>query len=213
MQFEIMRPSLVVPDPWDSVSRFFTKDISNRYDEYILSAASPHDAITREDISAINSWMGARSPHKDWDDLIGAGRIDELIAISPDWDLFLMSDEEWTQRAIPDMLMSLFIRVTGPGIAIARATKLLHIKRPRLVPVSDSFVLRQLAIPGEGPAAGVSEAVQLREQRHSLLPRLQELQERLDLELGVQRTLVRIADVLIWGSHPDTWMARREATA
>jgi hypothetical protein len=79
-----------------------------------------------------------------------------------------------------------------------------HIKRPALIPVCDAFVLRLLGIPGESAASGVAATVHLREEGRRNLETLEGLQARLVDELGVSRTLVRIADALIWGSHPDT---------
>lgn len=199
---------LVVPEPWEHLRAFVTTDASSAYDEFIAAGASPMNAVTKEDIVAINTSMRARSPHKDWERLIGSGPLEELAVVDPSWDLFTLPDEVWEREDVPGRLHALFARVVGPGIGISRATKVLHIKRPLLVPVCDAYVLRLLGVPGEGADAGVATVVQLRRQRAQLAPRLIELQERLIQDVGVSRTLVRIADVLIWGSHPDTWMGR-----
>jgi hypothetical protein len=80
-------------------------------------------------------------------------------------------------------------------------------KRPHLIPVCDSYVLRLMGITGEDGAASVALIEHLRSQRKELLPMLQNLQLRLH-NAGHERTLVRIMDALIWGSHPDTWLQR-----
>jgi hypothetical protein len=38
-------------------------------------------------------------------------------------------------------------------------------------------------------------------------PVLNDIQARLRA-VGIDRTLVRIMDVFVWGSHPDTWLQR-----
>jgi hypothetical protein len=198
---------LVVPDPWEHARRFFTTDESSAYDAYITTGTSPRDAVVMEDVVAINTSMRARSPHRDWQTIVDAGPLPELSMVDPAWDLFALPDEMWEREDVPALLQALFARVIGPGIGISRATKVLHIKRPLLIPVCDAYVLRLLGIPGDDARAGTAAVVQLRLQRTELMQRLLELQRRLEEEVGVTRSLVRIADVLIWGSHPDTWMA------
>jgi hypothetical protein len=56
------------------------------------------------------------------------------------------------------------------GIGISRATKVLHIKRPRLVPVCDSYVLRLMGIPGDTGASAVALIEHLRSLRAETSP-------------------------------------------
>lgn len=213
---QIRRPDLVVDDPWDLVLRFFTEDRSSlgegSYDGYTAGGSSPQNRIVVEDIVAINATMSARSPHADWADLISHGDLDELRAIDTDWDLFMTPDDVWTGNRVADKLAALFATVIGKGIGISRATKVLHIKRPRLIPVCDSYVLRLMGIPGEDPASAVALIEHLRAIRGSLLPTLLDFQEKLG-HRSLDRTLVRIADGLIWGSYPDTYLSRRPGVA
>lgn len=60
------------------------------------------------------------------------------------------------------------------------------------------------------PIDSVALIEHLRSQRGELLPHLQDLHMRLQ-KVGHERTLVRIMDALIWGSHPDTWLQRDRA--
>lgn len=201
---------LVIDDPWERVSSFFAEDGSVKYDNYIATGVSPKNRIVAEDIFAINQSMRARSSHEDWQRFLDdAADLPELAAISPDWDLCEMSPDDWDRAHVPQRLEALFASVLGPGIRISRATKVLHIKRPALIPVCDDYVLQLLGIPGQAPASGVAAIVHLREEGRRNLRRLQELRNRLQREHDITRTLARIIDVLIWGSHPDTWVARR----
>ncbi len=206
----------MVDDPFERMVRFFGADPSSAaqhsYDAYVANGVSPPDWIVEADIVAINTTMSARSPHADWHGLIAHGDMSELHVIDPTWDLFLTREEVWTKESVPEKLAALFNLVIGKGIGISRATKVLHIKRPHLIPVCDSYVLHLMGIPGEDAASGVALIQHLRSLAHDLLPALQDLQRQLR-ERGCDRTLVRIVDGLIWSSHPDTWLSRQATAA
>ena len=207
----LRRPDLPVDDRWGLVRRFFSQDVSSgrpgSYDSYIESGTSPTNRIVAEDVIIINTFMSARSPHSDWAELIARGDVPELAAISPSWDLYLTSDEEWERERVSDRLTDVFAAVRGNRIGVSRATKVLHIKRPALIPVCDSYVLGLMGIPDAGGKGAVALIEHLRLLRTDLMPTLLDLQERLR-GAGYDRSLVRITDALIWGSYPDTWLQR-----
>jgi hypothetical protein len=204
----------VVDDPWDLILRFVNEDRSsmgdNSYDSYIAGRKSPQNRVVLEDVVAINTTMGARSPHADWAAVIARGVLPELKAIDVTWDLFTTPDKIWANQPVGERVAALLDAVMGKGIGLARATKVLHIKRPRLIPVCDSYVLRLMGIPGEDGASAAALIEHLRHLRGDLLPTLRELREKL-LERGYDRSLLRVADALIWSSYPDTSLKRRLA--
>lgn len=210
----IRRPDLVVDDPWELIHTFVNEDRSSRveqsYDSYIASGTSPLNRIVLADVVAINKTMGARSPHSDWAAVIRRGLLTELKAIDVKWDLFSTPDEIWSRRPIGERVADLLDAVMGKGIGLARATKVLHIKRPKLIPICDSYVLRLMGLPGENGASVAALIEHLRSLREELMPTLVDIREKL-LERGYDRTLLRIADALIWRSYPDTRLARRPA--
>jgi hypothetical protein len=193
------------------VERFFTRDRSSAgarsYDAYVIGGASPPNRVIEADVSAINVTMGARSPHTDWNTLIKRGELPQLRALRRDLDLFQTPDIVWARERVPNRLAALFEAVIGKGIGIARATKVLHIKRPSLIPVCDSYVLSLMGIPNVGAGSGVALVEHFRSVRTDLLPTLVACQVRLK-QLGLDRTLVRIVDSLIWSAYPDTWLKR-----
>lgn len=211
MSFRLRRPDLTIDDPWNLVRGFFETNPSSvgtrPYDSYIASQQSPANRIVEEDVVAINTSMSARSPHAHWKALMARGDLPELEAVATEWDLFVTSDDIWIRHQVPDVLLRLFDVVTGKGIGISRATKVLHIKRPNLIPVCDSYVLRLMGIPGEDGSGAIALIEHLRSIREDLLPTLDLLHSRL-MERGIDRPLVRIADCLIWGSWPDTRVQR-----
>jgi hypothetical protein len=208
---KIRRPDLIAEQPWTTVERFFTRDRSSvgprSYDAYVYAGGSPPNRVVDADVSAINVTMGARSPHDDWRSLIKRGDLPQLQALRTDLDLFKTPDTVWVRERVPSRLAALFETVIGKGIGIARATKVLHIKRPALIPVCDSYVLGLMGIPNVGADSGVALVAHLRSIRHELLPILLECQVRLRRQ-ALNRTLVRIVDSLIWSAYPDTWIKR-----
>ncbi len=178
------------------------------YDSYIASGSSPLNRITLEDVVAINTTMGARSPHTDWTEVISRRVLPELRAIDVKWDLFSTPDRIWKHEPIAERVAALVDRVLGKGIGLARATKVLHIKRPRLIPICDSYVLRLMGLPGADGESVAALVEHLRNVRGEMQPTLVEIRGKL-LELGYDRTLLRIADALIWSSYPETSLARR----
>lgn len=193
--------SLVVADPVGQAREFLTARGNLAYDEYVASGVSPRHRIAREDVAAINTFMGGRSPYGDWAELLEARSISQLRRVDPTWNLFATSDHDWRAADVPAQLHRLFERVTRKGIGISRATKLLHIKRPDLIPICDSFVVRTLGVRGDDAAAGVEVVGLLREQRTVFRPVLRELQKELLASDGIRRSLPRIADALIWGAE------------
>ena len=144
-------PSLVIEGAQWLAETFFSRDPSavgaHSYDALI--DATQLDPIRRDriidgDITAINTTMAARTSHAAWDAVIAADDWSWLEALDAAWDLFEMSDEEWRQEAVPDKLHTALAEVQRPGLQIAVITKVLHIKRPRLIPVLDSLVIGQV---------------------------------------------------------------------
>jgi hypothetical protein len=210
-ELRIRRPDLVVADPYARALKFFSEDASSvgplAYDPYIAGGGSPPNRIVLEDVVAINRTMRARSSHSRWEPVIERGELPELAAVDPKWDGFMTSDDEWERSEILLRITSLIDAILGRGVGVSVATKVLHIKRPALIPICDSYVLQLMGIPGITGASAAALIQHLRDSREELLPVLNEIQARLRA-VGIDRTLVRIMDVLIWGSHPDTWLYR-----
>jgi hypothetical protein len=211
VELRFRRPDLVVPDPYALVFKFFSKDASSvgpyAYDSYIAGGNSPANRIVLDDVVAINRTMRARSSHTRWMAVIERGDLPELASVDPGWDAFLTPDDEWEQAEVLGRIASLVDAILGPGVGVSVATKALHIKRPALIPICDSYVLQLMGIPGITGASAAALIQHLRDTREELLPVLDDLQARLRA-VGIDRSLVRIMDVLIWGSHPDTWLYR-----
>ena len=197
---EVHALPIVIERPFEALKDVFSESWSEDFDGYAASGDSPADRIVVDDVRMINSAMGGRSPHADWRGLIRRNPLPQLVAVDPSWDAVLMTNEEWQQQRVEERVAALLNVVMGlPGIGPARASKVLYIKRPALIPVCDSRLLRVLGIAQTQDDAILTVLRHLRGEGRRLEVPLKVLQERLAGE-RLQRPLIRILEVLVWGS-------------
>ena len=152
----------------------------------------------REDVHAINVTMRARSGYKFWDELLDRP-LPWLDALGLEWDLFQTSDILWKRRNCDELLDSALSGILAKGRGISVATKMLHIKRPRLFPVLDSYVVE--TIGGTPKTPNIELLRHVRREGRRNLAEMERIQAYL-AERGVRRSLVRIMDALLWTSYP-----------
>lgn len=163
----------------------------SRFPEY--DGVTPCDThrITDEDRRLANR-IAARMSVTTWAPVVG-----RPLAESYDWHLLDMSDLEWQRRsgAVHEVLAGLLIH---PGIGVARLTKALHRKRPDLIPICDSVVLRALGVRPTGRAdvivACMDRFRRVGLERRSTLQMLRRLSKQLQAEM----TELRILELLHW---------------
>lgn len=191
------------------VRHFFAVDPSSvgvgAYDS--LAGRTRRDRIELRDVVALNTTMRARTPHRAWEELLDR-RLAWLAAIPADFDLIAASPAEWSRLRGDGLVQSALSACVGRGRGVSVATKMLHLKRPRLFPVLDSFVAQMLGgtIADDAPiAVRVARATKLtlhvRHEGRRNQAVLAELQHRLERE-EIPRSLVRILDAALWLSHP-----------
>lgn len=203
-------PRLVIEGPGALAFEFFSTDASSvgpdAYDQ--RAGKGEPNRITSDDIRAINKTMRARSPHAAWEPLTAA--VDELpwlTAIDASWDLIATDDNDWQATGGAVLLAAAIEASVGPYRRLSVATKVLHLKRPRLFPVLDSLVVDLI-----GGLAYVARPARLllhlREQGRSNLETLLAIQAELAArDQPLERSLVRILDALLWSSHPAAGIA------
>jgi hypothetical protein len=194
----------VIEDAGQLALDFFRTDSSSAPGGYDDQAGhGERDRVTKADIIAINTTMRARSPHTVWDALIsGTASQGWLARLDLDWDLIELDDETWRARGC-EAIEEAIKATVGHGRGLSVATKVLHLKRPKLFPVLDSLVLQQLGMTESVPPMKVIEHLRIEGRRS--LDGLKAVQ--LQVSAHYDRSLVRILDVLLWASHPAAGLA------
>ena len=188
---------------------FFAQDASSvgagSYDS--LAGQTSVDTIETSDIEALNRTMRARTAHSRWAPITGI-HLSWLEEIDPILDLIEADDAQWELADGERLVGAALTAVVGQGRGVAVATKMLHLKRPRLFPILDRFVVEILGgrIPDDAlPNIRAQEAtrlvVHLRRQGRDNVHALKEIQAQLSKQ-GFERSLVRILDAILWPSHP-----------
>lgn len=193
----------------ETAQAFFRLDRSSvglkAYDT--VAPKSSRDQIEKSDIDAINGTMAARSSSKHWTGLISQGKLAWLDALNPEWVLFELDDGEWTSLGVEAKLAEAFSGCFGKGRRLSVITKVLHMKRPNLIPVCDRYVLEQVgAEPGTDahPTRAAGLIGHLRREGIRNLANLQRISGSLNLERSTP-SLLRIFEAIIWQTHVANW--------
>jgi len=147
--FCIAYPDPPPPTEEDNLDRRSQKEEKRRkfYDRFssISPVEHPH-SITEEDITVANGF-GARTSKETWHKHNLLAHLAELETLDPNWDLFEnVGEEVWQsrKRALRNVLERV-MGENGSGIAMSSGTKVLHLKRPKLIPICDSVVVARIA--------------------------------------------------------------------
>jgi Family of unknown function (DUF6308) len=172
-----------------------------------LAGKGDRDQITLDDVKAVNQTMRARAKHAHWQPIVD-GDQSWLSAIEADLDIIAADDALWEEKRGDELVSAAVASCIRPHIALARATKVLHFKRPLVFPVLDELVVQVVGVnlPDDPSvedrvriAKQVTSAIR-REGRRNLEP-LRAIQTKL-AEENVNLSLVRIFDIALWFSHP-----------
>jgi hypothetical protein len=165
------------------------------------------DRIETRDIEVLNRTMRARTPLVRWVP-ISDRRLPWLAAIDPELDLIETEDAEWEASDADRLVEAALTTVVGEGRGVAVATKMLYLKRPRLFPMLDRFLVELLAGAISPDAAADVRArqaarlvVHLRGQGRQSLGALRRIQAQL-ARRSIEHSLVRILDAILWSAHP-----------
>lgn len=167
------------------------------------------DRVVEGDVRAVNSSMAARTSLGTWRPIIEASEWAWLTDLDAEWDLVDMGDDEWATHNVSGRLHAAFSAAQRPGLQAAVVTKVLHIKRPRLIPVLDSLVMDQIAGRTTGDVLSWVTAVEhLRHIGRQNLIGMRSIDEHLRERGIADRSLARILDSLLWSSAPGSALSR-----
>jgi hypothetical protein len=196
-------------DGWGMASTFFAADPSSigtgPYDS--LCGKTPSDRIEIADIEALNRTMRARTAHERWASVTDRP-LPWLQEIDPEIDLLETEDAVWTNVGVERSILAALSAVVGQGRGVSVATKMLHLKRPRLFPILDRLVVEVLggslaedAAPEIRAQLAANLVLHVRTEGIRNLDALREIKSEL-ARLNLERSLVRILDAVLWLAHP-----------
>jgi hypothetical protein len=202
-------PPLTIPDARSLVDTYLSTMSPLQYDQ---AAVALDSTLTVDDILRANL-LNARISGNDVVALLDANwgwaNVNEAIAsalANVPTDLGLttdISEEQWSS------LQALFAAVLRPGIRAAKTTKILHKKRPCLIPIADRLIVDFTgtkfgygwrAKPGEPD--GLVEVV--KRIRRDILANLEVLNAlSVDVPGLSGLTIVRVFDIIVWQAAQD----------
>ncbi len=150
------------------------------------------------DLEVLNRTMETRTSKRYWEDVLEKDPSPRWLRdLDLSWDLMRMSDDDWSSRGCGRSIEKAFGHLYGAHRRKGVITKLLHLKRPDLIPICDSVVAGVMRLRQDDPAALTRFVVHLREQGRRNLDELLSVQRTL-ADLGLERTLPRILEAVLW---------------
>lgn len=200
-------PSIVIADPAAVIVDYYrsrTMHCLRRSGGYDRRGPDPHpDRITREDIAIANQ-IAAHLWGNAWPAILGAGDQPCLAELPVGTDAGAGTPEE--REGHLHRIDTAIHALTGGRPKSAGITKILHLKRPRMVPLVDSVIRAKLgadpaaAIPGDALMATVRHLV---DESARLAPALDRaIAEACRAEGTPEISRLRALDILIWVAHP-----------
>jgi hypothetical protein len=175
------------------------------------------NSITKDDLESANN-LYARMRQADFKRILGSPEIPTMLAALGDPELGMTTDEEWeSTKELVRPLLAAFLSIHN--VKLAKTMKVLHLKRPHLFPILDSFVVKFLT-GNDIEENWFSEEELLRIGMDSLeisrrdirnnWAAFADLQGRL-ADLPVPLTTVRLYDILCWSE--EKWVNHNDIVA
>lgn len=190
---------LVITNPEERIRDYCKVEIYRGFDD----CHDVSNSVTPWDIQAANR-LYARIRGSVARGIMQCQRINTALAAVPNTELGCIDDDGWNALKWRFyQLLEAFCSLQGVGIAVA--TKVLHLKRPEMIPIIDSFVAEfLLGIKLQNitnKATLVQKAVEctniIRRDIRRNLQAFTELREQLS-NLPIPLTKVRLYDILVW---------------
>lgn len=194
----VLRNGIRIEDALERALDFVERDGS--YQSYDLASVEQDDVLTESDVRVANAMIARMSPRVIADIYARAPVINVALAKIPPSASLAAADEAIPWAALEELLRAM----DGiPEVRLPRQTKVLHKKRPALIPVLDSVVesyLRRVD-PVRRTGDAVRDAVELiRSYKRELdanLSAIQTLRGELGRR-GIDLTECRLLDLFLW---------------
>jgi hypothetical protein len=202
----------VISNAEERIREYCRVEIYSGYDD----CHDVNNVITRENVKVANR-LFARVGNVVAEKIIQSDSIRNALATIDNIELGEISEENWKDyKNKLYRLLESFCSIKGVGIAVA--TKILYLKRPKLIPILDSFVIKFLLgmdvvnIQNKQRLVdiGVRAIDVIREDMRGNSEAFTELQKRVsDLPIPLEK--VRLYDILVWST--EKWDRRGDLSA
>jgi len=208
-----LRSGVAIADPLAEILDFIRRDGS--YQSYDLVPVDPTAPLDEPDVRVANRII-ARMGQATIDAIVARGPvIDEALAAIPVESSLVADDADMPW----DELHRLFAAFDGvPAVGLPRITKVLHKKRPALIPILDEVVQNYLVSveprpTGDRASQGVAFVRAYKRELDHVLPSVQCLRRELQSR-AIDLIECRILDIALWalsGTYEPLW--RRTETS
>jgi len=210
-----LRENVVLEDPESRIREYCEIEEYRGYDD----KHSINNVISKEDILSANNLYAMIDRYDNTESsrlLNHSERIKENLAKVPNKDIFAVSCEEWREvKSNIKALLTDFLSIKGIGLA--KATKILHLKRPNLFPVLDSFIIKfllDIEIAEVEKTNHVEIGLKALELTRWIIIKQEAAFRDLDSQMSdlpIKLTPVRLFDILCWTT--EKWDIRKKLTA
>lgn len=194
----VLRNGTRIDDALAMALEFVEQDGS--YQSYDLARVEQDDVLTESDIRVANAMIARMSPRVISDIYARAPVINAALAGVPPSASLAEPDDEIPWRALEELM-----RAIGgiPEVGLPRQTKVLHKKRPALIPILDSVLetyLRRvdgLRRTGDGARDAIELVRSYKRELDANLVAIQTLRSELR-QRGIDLTECRLLDLFLW---------------
>ncbi|MHA1169593.1 MAG: DUF6308 family protein, partial [Candidatus Hodarchaeales archaeon] len=198
-----LRDDVYFDDPEPRIREYCDIEVYQGYDDQ----HTVDDLITQRDIDSANNlyaMINRYDPKEGARILDQAPKIATMLGKISNEAIYLYEDKDW-ENAKPKIKALLASMASIHGVGLAKATKILHLKRPRLFPVLDSYVVQFLTGKTYTSSTRDTELALKgldisRELIRDQVAEFTELQMKLG-NLPIPLTEVRLFDILCWSAY------------
>jgi len=205
-----LRDDVGLEDPESRIREYCRVEIYSGYDD----KHSVNNDISQEDIQNANNLYAMIDRFDNTESirlLNNSERISKLLSEIPDLEISDISNKDWPEikNRVGDLFRE-FLSLRGYGLA--KTTKILHLKRPKLIGVFDSLVVNFLLktdISGMSKSRQLELGLEALELSREIIGKQKEEFQKLAQQtndLQIPLSFVRMLDILCWTT--EKWVVR-----
>lgn len=207
---------LLFPYSEERIREYCELEVYYGYDDF----HSIDNTITKRDIEATKRIFSTidQYGHSESISILNSTEIPAVLSKIPDLELGEVSDSNW--RKMKEDIASLFNAFHEINyVGLAKTAKILHLKRPHLFPILDSYVVEfltgvkrsDLSTNRSLTSLGVHALEIARKDITQEIIRFKQLQRAL-YDLSIPLTIVRMYDILCWTTWKWDVLGKRQTT-